>query len=364
MRTTLLIALVLGFLIGLTCLSLIERGGGGISFAASKPAPVLTEQKAVAFHSDRVAADGVVEGAKPEAAIRPDVSGILAAVHVRENQDVTRGTLLAELENEVQKQKVALAVAELSRARSQLVRLRNGERPERRKAAAAIEEAREVVLQQTRSEWERSRKLAENRSASREEFDRSYFTMLRARAERDEAAAERALVDAPARADEIAIEEATVAAAETRLRLAEAELGKTRVLAPSDGRVLQIFAEPGEQAGPASVHTVQPILLLADLSKRRVRAFVEELDATRVENGQRAQITADGLPGREFEGTVVLVTPRMGQRGPRSDAAGEYKDLYFREALIELDAGDELPINLRVQVRIRAHPQRTVAAPG
>jgi len=139
--------------------------------------------------------------------------------------------------------------------------------------------------------------------------------------------------------------------------LAEAELAKTRLLAPSDGRILQIFAEPGEQAGPDRLTTPQPVFLLADLAKRRVRAFVEELDAARIEVGQRANVTADGLPGREFEGTVTLVMPRMGRRGPQSDAPGEYKDLYFREALIDLDAGDELPINLRVEVRIRAHPK-------
>jgi multidrug resistance efflux pump len=361
MRTVLLIALVIGVVVGLGSLFALEHGVGGTNLTAPKTTPPSAPEKPAAFDPDQVAADGVVEGTRPEVAIRPDTVGILATVAVRETQDVCRGTLLAELENESQKQRVALAQAELTRARAQLTRLRNGERAERRKAAAAIEEARKVILQQTKVDWERSRKLAENRSASREEYDRAYFTMLRASAECDEAIAERALVEAAARPDEIAIEEGNVAAAEARLRLAEAELAKTRLLAPSDGRILQIFAEPGEQAGPAMA---QPILLLADLSKRRVRAFIEELDATRVVVGQRAQVTADGLPGREFDGTVALVMPRMGQRGPRSDAPGEFKDLYFREALIDLDAGEELPINLRVQVRIRARSQTTAGAPG
>ena len=182
MRTALLVALVLGFLIGIGFLFVIERDAGGIDLAAPKAAAlsVTSGGKAVAFNPDRVAADGVVEGARPEVAIRPDVAGILATVHVRETQDVARGTLLAELDNETQKQRVALAVAELARARSQLDRLRNGERAERRKAAAAVEQAREVIVQQTKADWERSRRLAENRSASREEFDRSYYTMLRA----------------------------------------------------------------------------------------------------------------------------------------------------------------------------------------
>jgi len=60
---------------------------------------------------------------------------------------------------------------------------------------------------------------------------------------------------------------------------------------------LQVFAEPGKLASPT---TAQPILILADLSKRRVRAFVEELDVDRIEVGRTATVTVDGLPGRTF----------------------------------------------------------------
>ena len=63
-------------------------------------------------------------------------------------------------------------------------------------------------------------------------------------------------------------------------------------------------------------------------------------------------MTADGLPSREFLGRVGVTLPRMGQRGLQTDAASEYRDIYFREVLIDLDAGDELPLNLRVEARI------------
>ena len=92
---------------------------------------------------------------------------------------------------------------------------------------------------------------------------------------------------------------------------------------------------------------------MSSVAKRRVRAFVEELDAARIRKGQQAVVSADGLPGREFTGAISLVLPRMGRRTPLTDAPGEYKDLYFREVLIDLDGGEELPLNLRVQTRIR-----------
>src|SRR5262249_20667840 len=155
----------------------------------------------------------------------------------------------------------------------------------------------------------------------------AYYRMLQARADMEKAAADRAFAEAPPRADELAAAEGRLQASRARLRLAQAELAKTRLRAPYRGRVLRVYAEPREQAGPASAH---PILLFADLSKRCVRTFVEELDAARIQAGQKGVITCDGLPGKEFPGTVRDVLPRMGKRTLQTDAPEEYKDVYFR----------------------------------
>jgi multidrug resistance efflux pump len=341
MKTLPILAIVLGTMAGVSGQLFLRNEPGAVAGPSASPGESATE---------RVAANGVVEGARPEAALRLEVAGTIATVHARENQDVKRGDLLLELHNETQKHKVALAEAEVGIARAELDRLKNGERVEKRKAVAAMESARAAIYNQTETDWKRSQRLGRGGAVSGEQSDGDYYRMTRAKAEWEQAVAERALVEAAARPDEVAAGEARVASAEARLRLAEAELAKTRLLAPSDGRVLQVFAEPGEMAMPASA---QPILLLADLSKRRVRAFVEELDIARVQAGQSAVVTADGLPGKEFKGKVVLVLPRMGKRAPQSDVPGEYKDVYFREVLVELDSGEDLPLNLRVQTRIQ-----------
>jgi HlyD family secretion protein len=299
---------------------------------------------------ERIAANGVVEGAHSEAALRFEVTGIIADIHVREGQEVQRGTLLVELSNESRKHQVSLAKAELAIAQAELERLRNGERPERRKASAAVEAARRAAFEQADTDYKRSQRLRRTEAGSSEQVDNDRFKMLRAKAELTEAAAEHALVEAPARKEDIAAAEGRVAAAEAKLRLAESDLDKTRLLARSAGRILRVHAELGELATPNSV---QPLVTMADLARLRVRAFIEELDAGRVRAGQRAIVTADGYPGQEFPGTVSLVIPRMGKRAPQTDEAHEYKDMYFREVLIDLDStATELPVNLRVQVQI------------
>ena len=339
MKKVLLIAIGLGALAGV----------GGSLFLRGTPPPEPAGPAPV-YDQGEVAANGTVEGARPEVALRPEVAGQIAVLHVRENQDVVAGTLLVELTNQSQQGQVALAEADLALARAQLERLTNGERIEKRRALTAAANGRRAIYLQAKAEYERAEGLRTSRAYSQEQLEGAYFKMARAEADWQEARAEAALVEAPARADDVRAAQAKVAAAQARLRLAQAELAKTRLLAPGAGRVLQVYAEPGELAGPA---TPQPVLVMADLSRRRVRAFVEELDVAKVKVGQPAVVTADGWPGQEFKGTVAVVVPRLGKRSPQSDAPGEYKDLYFREVLIDLGATAELPTNLRVQVRIR-----------
>ncbi len=342
--------------ISIAALALLALGiGGSVALRDSDPRSERPSSQTVSSWPDVVTANGVVEGVRPEAALRPEVSGNIAVVYVCENQEVYRGQLLMELRNATHKHQVVLAEAEVEVAKANRDRLRNGEREETRKAAASAEKAKHAIYLRARLECERQAALMTNKSSSKEQYDASYYQMQKAKADWDQAKAEKELAEAPARADEMAAAEGRIRAAEARLLLAREELEKTRLVAPSNGRILQVHGEPGEWAGPTSA---QPMILMANLSKRRVRTFVEELDAARLGVGQKAAVTADGLPGRDFTGIVSELMPRMGRRTPLTDAPGEYRDLYFREVLIDLAAGDELPLNLRVRVRIHTHSEQ------
>jgi RND family efflux transporter MFP subunit len=258
-----------------------------------------------------VAANGVVEGARPEVALRPETDGTIAAIPYRENREVTAGTILVELENSTQKQQIALAKAELAVARAG--------------RAASL-----AVYQQTAKECRRARELRYRRAISPEQYDAVYYRMVQFKAQWAAAVGR-------------------VRMAQARLELASTALEKTRLRAPTRGHVLRVHAEVGELAGPKSA---RPILVFADLSRRRVRTFIDELDAARVELGQSAVITCDALPGKEFHGTVRVVLPRMGKRALATDAADEYRDVYVREVMIDLVAGQELLLNIQVKVHI------------
>lgn len=295
-----------------------------------------------------VAANGATEGARPEVPVRPEVVGTITAIAAREGTDVAAGGVLVELENATQQAQVALAEAEVAVAEAALERLRNGERPEKREAVAAAMRSKQALHDQARAVSERSQRVGIT-SVSKEQAERENFMTLVTLADWKAAQAEYAVVQAPARQDEERGAEARVRSAQAQLSKARADLAKTQLRAPFACRVLRVHAEVGQLVGPASV---QPLLVIADVSRLRVRAFVEELHVFQVHHGQRAVVTADGLPGREFVGTVAQVLPGMGRRNVQSEAPGEYKDVFFREVLIDLDDGRALPLNLRVRTWI------------
>lgn len=284
-------------LLGLTLpLGLLAGAGFGL---ASRTAPAGAETPgADGRRADWIAAEGKTEGAREELAVRAEVTGTIRTVAVRANQNVRPGELLIELENAAQRAHVLRAEAHVKR--------------------------READHDRARDTYERMRRSHTGTSPA--DLKQAESAVHGARADWDMALAE--------------------------LQQAQADLAKTRLLAPWNGRILRVFDEPGALVGPTGS---RPILLMADVSRRRVRAFVEELDALRVCAGQRAIVTVDGMPRKEFTGRVSTeVLLRMEREAPRSDAPGEYQDIYHRPVLIDLDDGHELPLNLRVNVRIEA----------
>jgi multidrug resistance efflux pump len=274
---------------------LVVLVGVGARIALQGDAVPRPADAAAVATADLVSANGTVEGARPEVTLRPEVAGTLKAINARENDCVSQGMVVAELANETQKAQVALARVELAIARQQLRKLQAGERAQVRVRAKADVAAREETYRNAREEM--ARLSAARGGVSASDLDAARTRVASAKADLDKAKAGLALIEEGSRAEDVEAAEAQVQAAEAKLQVAEAELAKTRLIAPTNARVLQVFAEPGKLASPT---TAQPILILADLSKRRVRAFVEELDVDRIEVGRTATVTVDGLPGRTF----------------------------------------------------------------
>ncbi len=265
---------------------------------------------------------------------------MLAAVRVREGQRIAAGETIAliacqDLEAELQ---VARATAESTRQSRQRL-LRGSREEERRMAADALAEA-EAVLKQTRLQAQRMAMLFDKGDVSKEALEKARRDVEVAEATWRAATNHQALVNAPPLPEETARADAEVSAAEQRIQSIAAKLGKCAVKAPLNGTVLKCYLKPGE-----AVSTVfpQPIISLADTSRLRVRAEVDERDVGRIYQGQRAVILSDTFPEKRYAGKVSRLGAVMGRKKVRTGDPAEKNDRDILEVLVDLEEMDERP---------------------
>jgi HlyD family secretion protein len=106
--------------------------------------------------------------------------------------------------------------------------------------------------------------------------------------------------------------DASVIKARTNLSIARVRLEDATVTAPTNGTIIERPVSVGTviSSATSSASGGTTILKMADLSKVRMRAFVNETDIGNVQSGQTATVTVDAFPNRRFVGIVERVEPQ------------------------------------------------------
>ena len=84
-----------------------------------------------------------------------------------------------------------------------------------------------------------------------------------------------------------------------------AQLDKTIIRSPISGTVLQLASQQGETL--AAGLSAPTLIIVADLKRLQVDAFVDETDIGKIKLGQEADITVDAFPKKIFKGHVTKV---------------------------------------------------------
>lgn len=127
-----------------------------------------------------------------------------------------------------------------------------------------------------------------------------------------------------------------VLTARSELRKAEASRERARqefdfatVRAPQNGRILKIFARPGDRIGENG------LLEMADTDDMIVLAEVYQTDMGRLSLGQGATITADGFQG-SLRATLTKVLPQVQRQSTFAGQPGENMDQRVFEVRLQL----------------------------
>jgi membrane fusion protein (multidrug efflux system) len=267
--------------------------------------------------------------------ISSHIAGYVESVPVRDNQTVKRGQLVATIQDDDYRAKVANAEAALESARSAVEVLSGQAIVQSRKISAASAEVRAAIagLIQTRLQRTRERGLVDDGTTSRRELESAEADEDRLSAARDQKDAE---LDAAKhtlqviRSQELEAQQ-VVKMREAELELARIDLGYTRIASPADGQLAERASLPGEYVIPGS-----KIGLVVPLPNVWLVANFRESQMAHMNLGQSAMITVDSVPGTTFRGTVDSFGPASGALQallPPDNATGNFTKVAQRFAV-------------------------------
>lgn len=362
------VGLIIGVIVALGLVGLIVKSATGgpqtipnakdVKGAERKEVPENgQDERTEVPEGDFVAGNGVVEPADRETKVAGEVAGRIATIAVNEGDMIEQGAVIAEIENSQEKAALASAEADLETARVELSRTLRGLRQEDVDAVVADTESMRAKAELSKGTFERTQALAARGAATPDELDRA-----RRQAEADQRVLEagearRRAAVAGSRAEDIMVARSKVSAAQARVAQAQASLSRLTIRAPIAGEVLQVKYRAGEYYAPSA----EPIAVVGDTRKLRVRVDVDERDVPRLAVGALAFATLNAFPNQRFKGRVVEIGRRMGRKNIRSDDPTERIDTKILEVVFELDNKAGLVPGLRVVGYIESRTAGSIA---
>ncbi len=295
------------------------------------------------------AAPGRVEAASDVLSLGTSATGTIAELLVDAGAHVQAGQRLVRVECRNIERELEARRSDLAAAEAALSRTVHGPRPEEISIGIANVNLADARLQEAEKSLQRTQQLHEGFTVTRVQIDLAQRDARMAAALLDEVRAKLALLKAGSREEDIAEARSRRDAAGERVEEAAVRLGYCSVDAPTGGIILTTNVSPGQ-----FVSAMAPVTLLTmvDDSRRRVRAFVDEREISKLCARQRTRITADGIPAMQVDGLVENIGVAVGENPFANNVSRQ-----FRQVLLSVPDNQPLmPIGLRVSVQFSPCP--------
>ena len=260
------------------------------------------------------------------------VSGYVATVPIVDNAAVTKGQVLATIDDGDYRNAVEAAEARIDTQEATIARIGKQVAAQ----GAAIDQARAMVqsskadVTRALAEFERADSLARSAYGTQQKLDD-------ARADRDRAAASVANTNAAVVAAEATLDVFKAQQVEARkvrgelqtgLDKANRDLSFTVIRAPFDGVIGNKAVQPGQYVQPGT-----RLLALVPLETAYVEANFKETQIGRLKPGQQVLIKPDAFGDRDVIGTVESIAPASGAEFsllPPENATGNFTKIVQR----------------------------------
>ena len=276
------------------------------------------------------------------------VGGRIVKLYVDEGARVKKGELLSELDSASYRAAYEKAEGSLQKAESNLLKLKNGSRPEEILRGEAVVAAAQAAKAFRQLEYQRAERLVKSDAVAQKVFDDAVARRDETDAALNLALANLRLLKLGPRIEEIQAGEAEVAMAKAALDSARHDLEDAVLYAPSEAIVQTRIREVGSIVTPGN-----PVFTLSLISPVWVRAYVNETELGRIHPGMPVRICNDSEPGREYTGTIGFISP-VAEFTPKSvETATLRTDLVYRLRIVVEKPGRFLRQGMPVTVRIK-----------
>jgi HlyD family secretion protein len=273
--------------------------------------------------------------------VNSKVTGRLLWIGVEKGDKVKEGQELVRLEDQEFRASYEQARGSLENARAYLDELQHGSRPEEiQEAQHNLEEARATMVNDKQT-LDRTKELAGVGVVSRQALDDATgkFESDQQRVNSLEKAFQLSKIGP--RAEEIARAQGAVTQAQGQLDYAKSQLDATVIRAPVTGTILDRTAEKGELitaqfASAAAGGPQGSVVSLADLNDLQVELDIAQADFARLGPTQKAKVTTDAYPDKEYDGVMAQISPEANRQKATVQVKvqvlnpGKYPDVQLR----------------------------------
>jgi len=260
------------------------------------------------------------------------LGGRIAKVLVEEGSPVAAGQPIIEFETDLIDLQIAQERARVAQARANLEKALHGPRQEEIASARALAENDE-------RERLRQKSLFEQGVVGKQAYDAAETAARTAR----EALLE---LERGNRPEDIAAAQASLQAEERQLGFLERQKAEAFVRAPAGGVIESMDLRPGD-----IVAANQPVAKMLEPSQLWVRVYVPEPELGRVHVGQKAALTVDTFPHREFPAHVVEIRTQSEYTPRNIQTLDERMDQVFG-VKVAIDPGMPLRPGMAATVRL------------
>ena len=300
-----------------------------------------------------VSAEGRVEALPGfEIEVGSELEGRIAEIFVEEGTILKKGDPIARMQDKDIRAKLRESEAEASAAQAKYREVATGSREEEiRRAEAASERAR-AEADTAHREAVRYRQLYEKGMVSRSALEEIERLGAVAAARKKEADEEKALVKQGPKKETIAFYQDSSMRAEASAQYFKEILNKALITAPISGKIIRKYLQKGEMV---SKDVTPHIVTIADPSKIRINAEVDETDIAKFGVGDPAEISSYAYPGKKFSGVVQEIADYAGLRKVLPNNPAKNRDMKIVQVKIELK--DKTPFRLGMTVDVAIKPK-------